>query len=177
MALPADIRGLVEATYDDRAREERIARAANAERLRKAEGSRLAELDDYRAKAERVAIRPPDQRLVPERTQDDEALLAIRTRLGVSQQVLPVLWDLESCSAATLDGDSLPADPEAEDAFRRADALLDEENRLGTTAEDLLAVGSEALPERDPPDFPAGPVGMISTAELAEEPPAAEEPT
>jgi hypothetical protein len=145
--LPDDIRGLVEETYDTGAREARMAAAKNQDRLRKAEASYHAELDDYRAKAEQVAIRPPWERLVPERTKDEETLLAVRTRLGTSQQLLPVLWDTVTCTATTLDGAALPEDPEADDAFRRADLLLDE---MVSVSGDRFARGADPPGESEP---------------------------
>ncbi|MGE5788594.1 MAG: CRISPR-associated helicase Cas3', partial [Myxococcales bacterium] len=145
--LPADIRLLVEGTYDTAMREARISGAPNEERLRKAEVKYLVELDDYRAKAEKVAIRPPWERLVPERTHDDEALLAVRTRLGMSQLVLPVLWNAETCAATTLDNGTLPDDPDAHDAFRLADALLDE---LVSVPGDRIQRGVEPPGETEP---------------------------
>ena len=129
LALPRDMRSLVEAVYDSAARQRAITTAPNREALEKEQTALEQKIADRRANAARVCIPPTDfQTASLEMQSDDEETLEALTRDGKGQRLWPVVWDVENDEAALI-GASEPLDdfdPEAKDAWKLARAIQDQ---------------------------------------------------
>lgn len=127
VALPIDIRQLIEAVYDPAVRDRRIADAPNAAALTEAEAKGREKLAARQAHARRACIAPAtfDPLAAEAYYSDDDETVQALTRDGDSTTLLPVLWD-GSAGAALDGGDAWRLDPEAPDAWREARALAEQ---------------------------------------------------
>jgi CRISPR-associated endonuclease/helicase Cas3 len=126
LSLPADIRALVEDTYDPELRASRLVRARNRTALEAKEEALRRDLDAREAQARRACIPPAafDSGSFPCFNDDDETVRAL-TRDGESATLLLALWDGQK--ARSLEGGA-PWSPDAAspDAWRLARNLLEE---------------------------------------------------
>jgi CRISPR-associated endonuclease/helicase Cas3 len=117
VAIPGDLRRLVESVYDPMERHAAIARAPNRRALEEAEAEGQSKRDARKHEAKRRCIAPTDHDLIAaeEYSDDDEEAVQALTRDGESTTLLPVLWDgiegraLEGTGPWTLDRDSRSA--------------------------------------------------------------------
>jgi CRISPR-associated endonuclease/helicase Cas3 len=125
VALPSEIRRLVEDSYDPLRRRRRIDEAPNAEALRAAQEALEGDLATRRGNAAKVcipAVSAADEALLGLHHDDDDSVRAL-TRDGESRQFLLVLWEADSEAGESLDGEVWPLDADAPDAWRCARAL------------------------------------------------------
>jgi CRISPR-associated endonuclease/helicase Cas3 len=127
LAVPRDIRALVEAIYDDVARASLIERAPNRAALEAAEDSRREKLEKRRLHAQRACIPPAAYDPVAAESygdDDDEAIQAF-TRDGESTTLLPLLWDGEE-GRPLEGGEPWASDPKAPGAWDLARELIEQ---------------------------------------------------
>jgi hypothetical protein len=126
--VPAELRNLVEATYDPDLRRAQLAAAESAVLLAEAEQKREEKRQQSEQKARGCAIPPVDFDAARFRASDDddEAMQAL-TREGGSVTLLPILWDDAENVATTLDGQELLLDADSPRAYGEADLLQDEQ--------------------------------------------------
>jgi CRISPR-associated endonuclease/helicase Cas3 len=133
VAVPRDLRALVEATYDPAERANRRELAPNAEVLLEAEGRREEARKVSEHHALSCAIPPSDYETARFRlSEDDDVDLQALTRESASAMLLLVLWDDSEGVATTIDGTALVLDPDARGAFREAELLADEQVSVPT---------------------------------------------
>ena len=126
IALPSDIRRLVELVYDPALRREQIRTAELSDRLREAEAKLEADLEARRQNAKRACIPPTslDPGSIEDLDDQDETVQAL-TRDGDSVTLLPVLWDGEA--GRSLEGeDAWDLDPDSPHAWQTARELLEQ---------------------------------------------------
>lgn len=125
VALPSEIRGLVEDSYDPVRRRRRVDEAPNAVALRAAQEKLEEELAARRRNAARVcipAVARAGESLLGLHHDDEDSVRAL-TRDGESRQFLLVHWEADSVEGVSLDGEAWALDPAAPDAWRCARAL------------------------------------------------------
>ncbi len=125
VAIPSDIRGLVEAVYDPGSRAARIDAATNAGALRDAETKRQKKLDTRQSEAKRACIAPAtfDPAAAEVYYADDDETVQALTRDGDSTTLLLVLWDGET--GRPLDGgEPWTLDTKRPSAWQEAHALV-----------------------------------------------------
>jgi CRISPR-associated endonuclease/helicase Cas3 len=128
IVVPADVRDLVEASYDPGLRASRLAAAENANLLADAETKRQEKRLWSEHSARACAIPPVD--FDPQRfrtADDDDEIVQALTREGRSVTLLPVLWDDVANIATTLDGQELSLDAASPRAWLEATILQDEQ--------------------------------------------------
>ena len=126
VAIPDELRALVEDSYDPERRAQRIREAPNAARLQAAEEKLEQELAASRKNADEACIPPAgrDVQTIFGLWKDDEDNVAALTREGESTRLLLVRW--EDDEARALDGAEWDLDPDSETAWRTVEALHDE---------------------------------------------------
>lgn len=127
LAIPGQIRELIEAIYDEESRAARIARADNAIALAKAEAKTREKLNKRRLNAKRVCIPPAayDPSAAETYEDDEDEAVQALTRDGDSTLLLPILWDGEE-GRALQGGDPFALDPESPEAWRIASDLIEQ---------------------------------------------------
>ncbi len=128
VAIPTDLRGLVEDSYDPARRAARIAAAGPRRALEEAEARLEADLAKRREHARKAEIGPPetDLRILFGLHEDTDESAEALTRDGESVTLLLVHWDGEDARSVDPGADPWSLDPTAPDAWRTAEALLDE---------------------------------------------------